>query len=125
MFILLSGLADTSSKVDVETRIGQTMRTSGIAITITSITDVIAFCAGAASAFPSVRNFSWYTGMYVRYTKDNLYTVIMYFNKNGDNERSWCTCKYVTHDEKILYKYSMNKNKNKNKNTLLNQSWCP
>ena len=65
MFILLSGLADTSSKDDVETRIGQTMRTSGIAITITSITDVIAFCAGASSAFPSVRNFSWYTGMYM------------------------------------------------------------
>ena len=68
MFILLSGLADTSSKDDVETRIGQTMRTSGIAITITSITDVIVFCAGVASAFPSVRNFSWYTGMYPRVT---------------------------------------------------------
>jgi len=56
MFILLSGLADTSS-----------MRTSGVAITITSITDVIAFCAGAASVFPSVRNFSWYTGMYIKH----------------------------------------------------------
>lgn len=62
MFVLLSGLAGTSSSDDVETRIGKTMRTSGIAITITSITDVIAFCAGAASVFPSVRNFSWYTG---------------------------------------------------------------
>jgi predicted RND superfamily exporter protein len=67
MFILLSGLADTSSNDDVETRIGQTMRTSGVAITITSITDVIAFCAGAASVFPSVRNFSWYTGMYIKH----------------------------------------------------------
>ena len=65
MFILLSSLADTSSKDDVETRIGQTMRTSGIAITITAITDIIAFIAGAASVFPSVRNFSWYTGMYI------------------------------------------------------------
>lgn len=64
MFILLSGLADTSSKDSVEDRIGKTMRTSGISVTITSVTDVIAFCAGAASVFPSVRNFSWYTGMY-------------------------------------------------------------
>jgi predicted RND superfamily exporter protein len=62
MLILLSGLAGTSSSDDVETRIGQTMRTSGIAITITSITDVIAFCAGATSVFPSVRNLSWYIG---------------------------------------------------------------
>jgi predicted RND superfamily exporter protein len=62
MFILLSSLADTSSKDDIETRIGQTMRTGGIAISITSITDVIAFCAGAGSVFPSVRNFSLYTG---------------------------------------------------------------
>lgn len=62
MFVLLSGLADTSSEDDIETRIGQTMRTGGIAISITSITDVIAFCAGAGSVFPSVRNFSLYTG---------------------------------------------------------------
>ncbi|CAC5415534.1 unnamed protein product [Mytilus coruscus] len=61
MFMLLSGLADTSTNESVETRIGQTMRTSGISVTITSITDVIAFCAGAASVFPSVRYFSWYT----------------------------------------------------------------
>lgn len=62
MFILLSGLADTNSQDKVQTGIGNTMKTSGVAITITSITDIIAFCAGAASVFPSVRNFSWYTG---------------------------------------------------------------
>jgi hypothetical protein len=36
-------------------------------VNCTSITDVIAFCAGAASVFPSVRNFSWYTGMYIKH----------------------------------------------------------
>ena len=65
MFVLLSGLADTSSLDDIETRIGKTMRQSGIAITITSLTDVIAFCAGASSIFPAVRYISWYTGVYV------------------------------------------------------------
>ncbi|XP_052071555.1 patched domain-containing protein 3-like isoform X2 [Mytilus californianus] len=74
MFILLSGLADTSAKDTVETRIGQTMRTSGISITITSITDVIAFCAGAASVFPSVRNFSWYTGCAILFCYLNYVT---------------------------------------------------
>lgn len=64
MFVLLSGLADTSSLDGIETRIGKTMRHSGIAITITSLTDVIAFCAGASSIFPAVRYFSLYTGVY-------------------------------------------------------------
>lgn len=63
MFILLSGLAQTSHIDDIETRIGKTMRTSGIAVTITSLTDVIAFCAGASSLFPAVKHFSLYTGM--------------------------------------------------------------
>lgn len=71
MFILLSCLADTSSADDIETRIGQTMRKGGIVITISSITDVIAFCAGAGSVFPSIRNFSLYTGNYDK-DRDNI-----------------------------------------------------
>lgn len=69
MFILLSGLAQTSHIDDIETRIGKTMRTSGIAVTITSITDVIAFCAGASSLFPAVKHFSLYTGNMLYYIK--------------------------------------------------------
>lgn len=62
MFILLSCLADTNCDDDVENRIGTTLKHGGTTITITSLTDIIAFCAGAASVFPSVRYFSWYTG---------------------------------------------------------------
>ncbi|CAG2238616.1 unnamed protein product [Mytilus edulis] len=103
MFILLSGLADTNSAQDVETRIGKTIRTSGIAITITSITDIVAFCAGAASVFPSVRNFSWYTGCAVLFCYINyltFYTGVMAINESRVTKQlHWFTCcKTKTHE---------------------------
>lgn len=64
VFILMSGIADAESieKSSVSDRICFMMRTSGIAITITSITDFLAFSIGASSVFISVRNFCIYTG---------------------------------------------------------------
>lgn len=62
MFILLSGLSDAPFDKSPEERVAETMRTSGVAITITSVTDVIAFGIGASSVFLSVRNFCIYTG---------------------------------------------------------------
>lgn len=62
MFVLLSGLASTSTNDDIETRIGETMKHSGISITITSVTDIVAFCVGSKSIFPSVQYFSYFTG---------------------------------------------------------------
>ena len=65
MFLLLSGLADTyecKSMLTPEERIRKTMRSSGVGITITSLTDILAFLIGASSPFNSVRNFCVYTG---------------------------------------------------------------
>jgi hypothetical protein len=79
MFILLSGLADTSHIDDVETRIGKTMRTSGIAITITSLTDVIAFCAGnninmSSTPIPESASFSTvYRRIFIGYQFSRVY----------------------------------------------------
>lgn len=62
MFILLSGLADAPYDKSLKSRTGQMLRTSGVAITVTTLTDVLAFGAGASSSFKSVRNFCVYTG---------------------------------------------------------------
>ena len=62
MFILLSGLSDALYDGDTKSRIGQMLRTSGVAITITSLTDILAFGAGISSTFKSVRNFCTFTG---------------------------------------------------------------
>ncbi|CAC5391507.1 unnamed protein product [Mytilus coruscus] len=90
MFILLSCLADTNCKDSIENRIGTTLKHGGTAITITSLTDIIAFCAGAASVFPSVRNFSWYTGCAVLSETDyrlasNVLNIISLLKKARDD----------------------------------------
>jgi predicted RND superfamily exporter protein len=61
MFILLSGLSEAQSKISVEERMAETLRIAGVGISITSLTDVIAFAAGIGSTFISVRNFCIYT----------------------------------------------------------------
>ena len=62
MFILLSGIADALYDHDTRSRVGQMMGKSGVAVTITSLTDILAFGAGASSTFKSVRNFCVFTG---------------------------------------------------------------
>lgn len=62
MFILLSGIADADYNGNTESRVGQMLKRSGVAITITSLTDILAFGVGATSSFKSVRNFCVYTG---------------------------------------------------------------
>lgn len=62
MFIMMSGLADALRYPTIEDRIGETLRTSGVAITITSMTDLLAFCVGASSVFPGITIFCLYTG---------------------------------------------------------------
>ena len=63
MFILLSGLSGAQRQLTVEGKISETMRASGVGITITTLTDLIAFMAGAGSNFIAVRNFCIYTGL--------------------------------------------------------------
>ena len=63
MFILLSGLSGAENQKTIEGKIAETMRASGVGITITSLTDFIAFMAGVGSVFVAVKNFCIYTGL--------------------------------------------------------------
>ncbi|XP_062600352.1 patched domain-containing protein 3-like [Saccostrea cucullata] len=67
MFILLSGMAEAPplTTATVEERMVYMLKKSGIAITITSITDILAFMIGASSVFMSIRIFCIYTGVAV------------------------------------------------------------
>lgn len=66
MFILMSGMAEAPSLSEstVKDRLKCMLKKSGISITITSITDLLAFGIGASSVFISIRNFCLYTGNY-------------------------------------------------------------
>lgn len=74
MFILLAGLASAWNKPTIEDKIANTLRSSGVGITITSLTDLIAFMAGAGSSIIAVRNFCIYTGIAVLFCYINNIT---------------------------------------------------
>lgn len=65
MFLLMSCWSSTLGTRDlsVPQRIRETFRAAGIGITITSLTDSLAFAIGASSVFISVRNFCLYSGL--------------------------------------------------------------
>ena len=66
MCVLLSGLAETyddDPDMEPDDRIQKVMKTGGVSITITTLTDLIAFFVGTASSFLSVKNFCVFTGM--------------------------------------------------------------
>ncbi|KAK3586775.1 hypothetical protein CHS0354_016950 [Potamilus streckersoni] len=96
MFVMLSGLAGAQSKGSVEDKIAETMRTSGVAITITSVTDCLAFLAGASSVFLSVRNFCIYTGVAVIICYLNQATLFLacltLHEKRVESNRHCMTC---------------------------------
>ena len=65
MFILMSGMAEGPSLTtasSIKERMKYMLQKSGVAITITSITDLLAFTIGATSVFISIRTFCIYTG---------------------------------------------------------------
>jgi uncharacterized membrane protein len=62
MFLLLSGLSAAQTETTVADKMAKTMCVSGVGVTITSLTDLIAFMAGVGSEFVAVQNFCTYTG---------------------------------------------------------------
>lgn len=65
MFILLSRMAGAPPlyKSTVEERMVFMLKKGGVAITITSVTDMIAFIIGASAVFVSIKIFCIYTGI--------------------------------------------------------------
>ncbi|XP_033734653.1 patched domain-containing protein 3-like [Pecten maximus] len=109
MFILMSCLADcqrdTSSMSmedrakEIEDRIKKTMKTGGVAITITSVTDFLAFAIGASASFISVRNFCVYAGLAVIFCYINQLTFFvpcMVINERRMYRNAHCgTCRSI------------------------------
>ncbi|XP_070560860.1 patched domain-containing protein 3-like [Ptychodera flava] len=63
MFIMIASWRSTSPHLSVRDRLGKTFSEAALSITITSITDALAFGIGAISNFPSVRIFCCYCGV--------------------------------------------------------------
>lgn len=61
-FVMMSGWLNSEFDEDIPRRLGATLKTSGMAITLTSLTDFVAMLVGIISVFPSIRMFCVYTG---------------------------------------------------------------
>ncbi|XP_061178078.1 patched domain-containing protein 3-like [Saccostrea echinata] len=77
MFIIVSGHAQTiGQEMSLEERMDRTLRTSGLAITVTSLTDLLTFFIGYTSVFVTIQNFCIYTGLAVFFCYVNQLTIL-------------------------------------------------
>jgi hypothetical protein len=64
MFQLMTEWHQGNVRDSVEERMAQTLRSAAVAITITSLTDLIAFCIGATCPYYCVRSFCACSGAF-------------------------------------------------------------
>ncbi|XP_007420835.1 patched domain-containing protein 3 [Python bivittatus] len=95
MFILVSCWQHTKVKDSVKDRMANTYSEAAVSVTITTLTDVLAFYIGIASSFPSIKSFCIYTGTafvfcYI-YNLTFLGAVLALNGKREESNRHWLT----------------------------------
>ncbi|XP_073437842.1 patched domain-containing protein 3-like [Dendrobates tinctorius] len=99
MFIMVSSWQQTKVKDKVEERMAETYAEAAVSITITTLTDVLAFYIGILTSFESVQSFCIYTGTAILFCF--LYNITCFgafLALNGRREESnrhWFTCMKV------------------------------
>ncbi|XP_046879931.1 patched domain-containing protein 3-like [Hypomesus transpacificus] len=102
MFILISCWQQTNVHDRVEDRLADTYKEAAISITITTLTDVLAFYIGLMTPFRSVQSFCLYTSTSILFCY--IYSITFFgafLVLNGRRENSnkhWLTCKEVPGD---------------------------
>ncbi|KFU96662.1 Patched domain-containing protein 3, partial [Chaetura pelagica] len=106
MFIMIASWERSSrknNKSDVKSLLAETYSEAALSVTITTLTDVLAFFIGTWTAFPSVRSFCLYTGTafvfcYI-YTLTFFGAIIVLNHKREEGNRHWLICMPVGVDE--------------------------
>ncbi|XP_078083812.1 patched domain-containing protein 3-like [Mustelus asterias] len=104
MFIMLASWQKTKVHDKVEDRLAKTYAEAAVSITITTLTDVLAFYIGTMTPFPSVQSFCVYTGTTVLFCF--IYNITFFgavLALNGRREasnRHWLTFRKVEEDHK-------------------------
>ncbi|KRY77645.1 Patched domain-containing protein 3, partial [Trichinella pseudospiralis] len=91
-------LVETDDTLPTEKRLAQALADAGVAITITSVTDVVSFLVGAWSTFPAVTSFCIYTAlaMTLDYTcQITFFAAVMAFFGNFEAERRHCLFPWI------------------------------
>ncbi|XP_015275368.1 PREDICTED: patched domain-containing protein 3-like [Gekko japonicus] len=95
MFILVSCWQQTKVKDGVKDRMADTYAEAAVSVTITTLTDVLAFYIGIATSFPSIQSFCIYTGTafvfcYI-YNLTFLGAVLALNGRREESNRHWLT----------------------------------
>ncbi|XP_015666115.1 patched domain-containing protein 3 [Protobothrops mucrosquamatus] len=95
MFILVSCWQHTKVMDSVKDRMANTYSEAAVSVTITTMTDVLAFYIGIATSFPSIRSFCIYTGTafifcYI-YNLTFLGAVLALNGRREKSNRHWLT----------------------------------
>ncbi|XP_061852875.1 patched domain-containing protein 3 [Colius striatus] len=106
MFIMIASWEQSArkkGKSDVRSLLAETYAEAALSVTITTLTDVLAFFVGTWTAFRSVRSFCLYTGTafifcYV-YTLTFFGAVLVLNHKREQGNRHWLTCMPVGVEE--------------------------
>ncbi|XP_035687590.1 patched domain-containing protein 3-like [Branchiostoma floridae] len=96
MFIMVAAWRKTNPRHSVERRMSEALGEAAMSITITSITDALAFGIGAITFFPSVQIFCIFTGVALVF--DYIYQITFFaacmaiFGYRENKNLHWATC---------------------------------
>ncbi|XP_035175195.1 patched domain-containing protein 3 [Oxyura jamaicensis] len=96
MFIMIASWEQSARKTDTKSRLADTYSEAALSVTVTTLTDVLAFFIGTWTTFPSVKSFCLYTGTafifcYI-YTMTFFGAIIALNDKREQANRHWLTC---------------------------------
>ncbi|XP_054846934.1 patched domain-containing protein 3-like [Eublepharis macularius] len=111
MFIMVSCWQQTKVKHRVEDRMANTYAEAAVSITITTLTDVLAFYIGIATSFPSIQSFCIYTGTsfvfcYI-YNLTFFGAVLALNGRREESNRHWLTFMKVTDETQHSFVYNV------------------
>ncbi|KAJ8375863.1 hypothetical protein SKAU_G00064430 [Synaphobranchus kaupii] len=99
MFILISCWQQTNVHAKVEDRLADTYKEAAISITITTLTDVLAFYIGLITPFRSVQSFCLYTSSAILFCyiySITFFGAVLVLNGRRENSnRHWLICRKV------------------------------
>ena len=101
-FVIMDSWWD-SVVTNMDERMIQAVRHAGPAITVTSVTDFIAFLAGSATVLPALRDFCYYAALGIFFDfayQCTFFVAIAYFDsKRQQSGRADCLCCITVKDE--------------------------
>ncbi|XP_053569875.1 patched domain-containing protein 3 [Bombina bombina] len=96
MFIMISNWQHTKVKSKVEERMADTYAEAAVSVTITTLTDVLAFYIGIMTSFQSVKSFCIYTGtaiLFCFFYNITCFGAFLALNgRREESNRHWMIC---------------------------------